>query len=118
MARKFQLKSNFSPKGDQPSAIQKLLDGIESGEKYQTLVGVTGSGKTFTLANVIEKSQKPVLIMAPNKTLAAQLYSEMKEFFLIMLLNILSLTMIIISQKLMSPHQIHTLKRMLRSMSK
>ena len=81
MARKFQLKSNFSPKGDQPTAIQKLLDGIESGEKYQTLVGVTGSGKTFTLANVIEKSQKPSLIMAPNKTLAAQLYSEMKEFF-------------------------------------
>ena len=81
MARKFQLKSNFSPKGDQPSAIQKLLDGIESGEKYQTLVVVTGSGKTFTLANVIEKSQKPSLIMAPNKTLAAQLYSEMKEFF-------------------------------------
>ena len=81
MARKFQLKSNFSPKGDQPSAIQKLLDGIKSGEKYQTLVGVTGSGKTFTLANVIQKSQKPSLIMAPNKTLAAQLYSEMKEFF-------------------------------------
>ena len=81
MARKFQLKSNFSPKGDQPEAIQKLLDGIKSGEKYQTLVGVTGSGKTFTLANVIDKSQKPSLIMAPNKTLAAQLYSEMKEFF-------------------------------------
>ena len=68
MARKFQLKSNFSPKGDQPKAIQTLLDGIEAGEKYQTLVGVTGSGKTFTLANVIEKSQKPSLIMAPNKT--------------------------------------------------
>ncbi|MDC1318773.1 excinuclease ABC subunit UvrB [Candidatus Thioglobus sp.] len=81
MARKFQLKSNFSPKGDQPKAIQTLLNGIEAGEKYQTLVGVTGSGKTFTLANVIEKSQKPSLIMAPNKTLAAQLYSEMKEFF-------------------------------------
>ena len=81
MARKFQLKSNFLPKGDQPKAIQTLLDGINAGEKYQTLVGVTGSGKTFTLANVIEKSQKPSLIMAPNKTLAAQLYSEMKEFF-------------------------------------
>ena len=81
MARKFQLKSNFSPKGDQPEAIQKLLEGINSGQKYQTLVGVTGSGKTFTLANVIDKSQKPSLIMAPNKTLAAQLYSEMKEFF-------------------------------------
>ena len=81
MARKFQLKSAFSPKGDQPQAIKKLLDGINSGAKYQTLIGVTGSGKTFTLANVIEKSQKPSLIMAPNKTLAAQLYSEMKEFF-------------------------------------
>ena len=81
MARKFQLKSNFSPKGDQPKAIQKLLNGIHSGEKFQTLIGVTGSGKTFTLANVIEQSQRPSLIMAPNKTLAAQLYSEMKEFF-------------------------------------
>ncbi len=81
MARKFQLKSAFSPKGDQPKAIKKLLEGINSGARYQTLIGVTGSGKTFTLANVIEKSQKPSLIMAPNKTLAAQLYSEMKEFF-------------------------------------
>jgi len=81
MARKFQLKSAFSPKGDQPKAIKKLLDGINSGAKYQTLIGVTGSGKTFTLANVIEKTQKSSLIMAPNKTLAAQLYSEMKEFF-------------------------------------
>ncbi len=81
MARKFQLKSAFLPKGDQPSAINKLLEGINSGVKYQTLLGVTGSGKTFTLANVIEKSQRPSLIMAPNKTLAAQLYSEMKEFF-------------------------------------
>ena len=81
MARKFQLKSTFSPKGDQPRAIEVLLDGINAGAKYQTLLGVTGSGKTFTLANVIEKTQKPSLIMAPNKTLAAQLYSEMKEFF-------------------------------------
>ena len=79
--RKFQLKSVFSPKGDQPKAIQTLLDGVNSGVKYQTLLGVTGSGKTFTLANVIEKTQKPSLIMAPNKTLAAQLYSEMKDFF-------------------------------------
>ncbi|HIF89831.1 MAG TPA: excinuclease ABC subunit UvrB [Candidatus Thioglobus sp.] len=81
MVRKFKLKSAFSPKGDQPQAIQALLDGINAGAKYQTLLGVTGSGKTFTLANVIEKTQKPSLIMAPNKTLAAQLYSEMKEFF-------------------------------------
>jgi len=81
VARKFQLKSSFSPKGDQPQAIESLLSGIADGAKYQTLLGVTGSGKTFTLANVIEKTQKPSLIMAPNKTLAAQLYSEMKEFF-------------------------------------
>ncbi len=81
MDRKFQLESVFSPKGDQSIAIDQLLSGIDSGAKYQTLLGVTGSGKTFTLANVIEKSQKPSLIMAPNKTLAAQLYSEMKEFF-------------------------------------
>jgi len=81
VARKFQLKSSFSPKGDQPQAIELLLSGIADGAKYQTLLGVTGSGKTFTLANVIEKTQKPSLIMAPNKTLAAQLYSEMKEFF-------------------------------------
>jgi len=81
VARKFQLKSAFSPKGDQSQAIETLLDGIKAGAKYQTLLGVTGSGKTFTLANVIEKTQKPSLIMAPNKTLAAQLYSEMKEFF-------------------------------------
>jgi excinuclease ABC subunit B len=81
VVRKFQLKSAFSPKGDQPQAINTLIDGINAGAKYQTLLGVTGSGKTFTLANVIEKTQKPSLIMAPNKTLAAQLYSEMKEFF-------------------------------------
>ena len=81
MVRKFQLKSAFSPKGDQPQAINTLINGINAGAKYQTLLGVTGSGKTFTLANVIEKTQKPSLIMAPNKTLAAQLYSEMKEFF-------------------------------------
>ena len=81
VVRKFQLKSTFSPKGDQPQAIETLVDGINAGAKYQTLLGVTGSGKTFTLANVIEKTQKPSLIMAPNKTLAAQLYSEMKEFF-------------------------------------
>ena len=81
MSRKFQLKSTFSPKGDQPQAIETLLNGIKAGAKYQTLLGVTGSGKTFTLANIIEQTQKPSLIMAPNKTLAAQLYSEMKEFF-------------------------------------
>jgi excinuclease ABC subunit B len=81
MVREFKLKSKFSPTGDQPSAIKTLVDSINSGNKFQTLLGVTGSGKTFTMANVIAETGRPTLIMAPNKTLAAQLYSEMKEFF-------------------------------------
>jgi len=78
---KFQVVSDYLPKGDQPQAIEKLTQGIESGERYQTLLGVTGSGKTFTVANVIQEVQKPTLILAHNKTLAAQLYSEFKQFF-------------------------------------
>jgi excinuclease ABC subunit B len=78
---KFQVISDYQPKGDQPQAIEKLTQGIETGERYQTLLGVTGSGKTFTVANVIEEVQKPTLILAHNKTLAAQLYSEFKQFF-------------------------------------
>ncbi len=78
---KFQVISDYQPKGDQPQAIEKLAQGIEAGEKYQTLLGVTGSGKTFTVANVIQDVQKPTLILAHNKTLAAQLYSEFKQFF-------------------------------------
>jgi len=78
---KFELISDFSPTGDQPNAIRELVDGINAGEKYQTLLGVTGSGKTFTVANVIERVQKPTLVLAHNKTLAAQLYSEFKQFF-------------------------------------
>lgn len=77
----FQLESMYQPAGDQPTAIQKLVDGLESGVARQTLLGVTGSGKTFTIANVIAKMSRPTIIMAPNKTLAAQLYGEMKEFF-------------------------------------
>ncbi|MCH1932076.1 excinuclease ABC subunit UvrB [Shewanella sp. A25] len=77
----FQLESHFAPAGDQPTAIAKLVDGLESGLACQTLLGVTGSGKTFTIANVIAKLGRPTIIMAPNKTLAAQLYGEMKEFF-------------------------------------
>ena len=77
----FTLQSDFSPTGDQPEAIKQLSQGILSGDKYQTLLGVTGSGKTFTIANVIEKVQKPTLVLAHNKTLAAQLYSEFKQFF-------------------------------------
>jgi excinuclease ABC subunit B len=78
---KFQVVSDFQPKGDQPQAIEKLTQGVNSGERYQTLLGVTGSGKTFTVANVIQDVQKPTLILAHNKTLAAQLYSEFKQFF-------------------------------------
>ena len=78
---KFKLVSKFKPTGDQPEAIQKLVDGFEQGLKKQTLLGVTGSGKTFTMANIIEKINKPTLILAHNKTLAAQLCSELKEFF-------------------------------------
>lgn len=81
MSKAFELVCPFSPAGDQPQAIAKLVDGIESGLAYQTLLGVTGSGKTFTLANTIAQLNKPTLILAPNKTLAAQLYGEMKAFF-------------------------------------
>jgi excinuclease ABC subunit B len=77
----FRLKSDYQPKGDQPAAIAKLVDSISEGNKYQTLLGVTGSGKTFTMANVIQKLQRPTLVLSHNKTLAAQLYSEFKNFF-------------------------------------
>ncbi|MFH2004754.1 MAG: excinuclease ABC subunit UvrB [Bacteroidota bacterium] len=77
----YTLKSDFKPSGDQPEAIQQLVDGIKRGEKYQTLLGVTGSGKTFTISNVIAQFNKPVLVMSHNKTLAAQLYGEFKQFF-------------------------------------
>lgn len=78
---KFQIQSKYKPTGDQPQAIEKLAEGFQKGLKYQTLLGVTGSGKTFTMANVIEKLQKPTLVIAHNKTLAAQLYNEFKELF-------------------------------------
>lgn len=78
---KFKIVSDFKPTGDQPNAIKELTNGLTQGEKYQTLLGVTGSGKTFTVANVIEEVQKPTLLLAHNKTLAAQLYSEFKQFF-------------------------------------
>ena len=81
MEKPFKIHSKFQPTGDQPQAIEKIADGFQNGLKFQTLVGVTGSGKTFTMANVIEKIQKPTLVIAHNKTLAAQLYNELKEFF-------------------------------------
>src|SRR5690348_6065767 len=77
----FKLATEFKPTGDQPAAIQKIVEGLNEQKNHQVLLGVTGSGKTFTMANVIERLNKPTLILAPNKTLAAQLYSEFKQFF-------------------------------------
>ena len=77
----FKLITDFTPGGDQPTAIHDLVKGVNDNEKYQTLLGVTGSGKTFTIANVIQQTQRPTLILSHNKTLAAQLYSEFKQFF-------------------------------------
>ena len=77
----FKLHADYRPTGDQPQAIQKLVEGFREGNQFQTLLGSTGSGKTFTMANVIEQLQMPTLVIAHNKTLAAQLYSEFKEFF-------------------------------------
>jgi len=81
MSRRFEIKTDFLPAGDQPEAISALLEGVEAGLAKQTLLGVTGSGKTFTIANIIQSIQRPTLVLAPNKTLAAQFYGEMKEFF-------------------------------------
>ena len=78
---RFQLNSPYSPAGDQPEAIHELTQGLLNGEKYQTLLGVTGSGKTFTIANVIQNVQKPTLVLTHNKTLVAQLYGEFRQFF-------------------------------------
>ena len=79
--KKFKIESNFKPAGDQPTAIRQLVINTKKGENDQVLLGVTGSGKTFTMAKVIEETNRPALILAPNKTLAAQLYGEMKSFF-------------------------------------
>ena len=78
---RFEVVSPFEPSGDQPQAIASLVEGVERGDRYQVLLGVTGSGKTYTMAKTIEALGKPTLVMAPNKTLAAQLASELKEFF-------------------------------------
>ena len=81
MTAPFKLRSDFTPKGDQPNAIRELVEGLERGDRCQTLLGITGSGKTFTVANVIQHLGRPTLIIAPNKTLAAQLYGEMRDLF-------------------------------------
>ncbi|HQJ91099.1 MAG TPA: DEAD/DEAH box helicase family protein, partial [Paludibacteraceae bacterium] len=78
---KFQIVSKYSPAGDQPKAIKELTEGVQRGEDAQVLLGITGSGKTFTIANVVENLQRPTLVLTHNKTLVAQLYSEFKEFF-------------------------------------
>ena len=81
MKDQFELVAPYQPNGDQPEAIQALVRGVEKGDKEQVLLGGTGTGKTFTMANVIEKTNRPTLVLAHNKTLAGQLYSELKEFF-------------------------------------
>ena len=120
----FKLHSPFAPAGDQPQAIKELLCGLNNGLKDQVLLGVTGSGKTYTMAKIIEESSRPALIMAPNKTLAAQLYTEMKEFFpenhveYKIMLNILSPTMTTINPKPMSPKPTLISKKIRPSTSK
>src|SRR5215213_2211106 len=95
----FQLVTNFQPRGDQPSAIRKIVESIHQGQKEQVLLGATGTGKTFTMANIIQQTQKPTLILAHNKTLAMQIYQEMQGFFPIIRWNIMYLILIIINQK-------------------
>lgn len=96
---KFILHSEYKPTGDQPQAIEALVKGFKEGNQFQTLLGVTGSGKTFTMANIIQQLGKPTLILAHNKTLAAQLYGEMKEFFPENAVEYLCHTMITISRR-------------------
>ena len=115
MSKGFELESKYQPAGDQPKAIEALVDGLESGLASQTLLGVTGSGKTFTMANIIKQVQRPTLIMAHNKTLAAQLYGEMKEFFRTMRWNISFPTTTIISRKRTFPVPILLLRKMRQS---
>ena len=81
MSTNFKIHSPYKPNGDQPQAIEKLVNGLANGDKSQMLLGITGSGKTFTMANIIQQTNRPTLLMAHNKTLAAQLYAEMKELF-------------------------------------
>jgi excinuclease ABC subunit B len=106
----FKLVSDFKPTGDQPDAICKLVQGIEQGYVQQTLLGATGTGKTYVMASVVEQINKPALVMAHNKTLAAQLYSEFREFFPTPS-NTSSATMTTISRKRTCPARIPTSKR-------
>lgn len=105
--KEFELVSDYEPQGDQPEAIKTIVEKLNSGEKFQTLLGATGTGKTFTMSNVIKQVNKPTLIMAHNKTLAGQLYSEFKEFFRITPWSTLLVITIIISRKHMCRALIH-----------
>ena len=107
----FKLVSKYEPSGDQPQAIETLVDNIEGGEKAQILLGATGTGKTYTMSQVIAKVNKPTLVIAHNKTLAGQLYGEFKNSSQIMRLNILYHTMITTNQKLMCHLAILTLRK-------
>ena len=109
--RLFKIESSYQPAGDQPNAINEIVSGLQNGLASQTLLGVTGSGKTFTVANVIENVQRPTIILVHNKTLAAQLYGEFKEFFPEMLSNISYHILITINLRLMSHHRIRLLRR-------
>ena len=115
---RFEIVSDYTPAGDQPEAIGELLAGIKAQEKDQVLLGVTGSGKTFTMAHVIQEISRPTIVLAPNKTLAAQLYGEMKSFFPKTPSNISYLITITISRRRMFHAPTLTLKRMRQSMSK
>ena len=113
----FQVVSDYEPAGDQPTAIKILVEGVQAGLAHQTLLGVTGSGKTFTVAKVIEEIKRPTIVMAHNKTLAAQLYGEFKEFFPHNAVEYFVSIMIIISRKLTFPPVIHLSKKMHQSMT-
>lgn len=116
--RKFRIDSPYEPSGDQVTSIPALVKGLEQGERDQVLLGATGTGKTFTMAKVIEATQRPAIIFAHNKTLAAQLYGEFKAFFQTMRLNILYPIMIIISRRPMFRARILLSKKTVRSMNR
>ena len=114
----FELHTKYQPSGDQPKAIQELVEGLNEGRRSQVLLGVTGSGKTFTMSNVIREVEKPTLIISPNKTLAAQLYGEFRGFLRIMLLSSSFHITTITSQRPTSLPQTFLLKRIFLSMTR
>lgn len=116
MKDQFELVSEYKPSGDQPEAIKELVSGLEEGKKFQVLLGATGTGKTFTISNVIAQVNRPTLVFAHNKTLAGQLYSEFKEFFHIIVWSILCLILTIISQKRIYLKPIHILIKIRKQM--